>query len=86
MAVKLSPQTTERLEAYASARLDIGGLAAWLAQAAYDDALGAEERDELARVDLIVSEVRENLRPEVEVRRAVSELLPSSAAPRARPA
>ncbi len=86
MAVKLSRKTTETLEAYAAARLDIGRLAAWLAQAACDDELGAEERDELARVDLIVSEVRENMRPEAEARRAVSELLPSSAAPRARPA
>lgn len=78
MAVKLSPKTTETLEAYAADRLDIRQLAAWLAQAAYDDQLGTEERGELARVDLIVTEVRENMRPEDEARRAVGELLPSS--------
>ena len=87
MAVKLSPKTTETLEAYAADRLDIRQLAAWLAQAAYDDELGTEERGELARVDLVVTEVRENMRPEDEARRAVSELLPSStSAPRARSA
>jgi hypothetical protein len=78
MAVKLSPKTTETLEAYAADRLDIRQLAAWLDQAAYDDQLGTEERGELARVDLIVTEVRENMRPEDEARRAVGELLPSS--------
>jgi hypothetical protein len=78
MAVKLSPKTTDTLEAYAADRLDIRQLAAWLAQAAYDDQLGTEERGELARVDLIVTEVRENMRPEDEARRAVGELLPSS--------
>lgn len=87
MAVKLSPKTTATLEAYAAGLLDIRQLAAWLAQAAYDDELGTEERDELARVDLVVTEVRENMRLEDEARRAVSELLPSStSAPRARSA
>lgn len=85
MAVKLSPITVETLEAYAADRLDIRQLAAWLAQAAYDPELVADERDELARVDLVVTEVRENMRSEEEARPAVSELLPSStSAPRAR--
>jgi hypothetical protein len=87
MAVKLSPKTTETLQAYAGDHLDIRQFAAWLAQAAYDDELGTEERDELARVDLVVTEVRENMRPEEEARRAVSALLPSSTStPRARTA
>jgi hypothetical protein len=75
MRVKLSPETVETLEAYASNRLDINQFASWLATSAYDDKLGVAERDELARVDLVVTEVRENIRPEAEARRAVDELL-----------
>jgi hypothetical protein len=71
MAVELSPKTVETLEAYAEDRLDIRQLAAWLAQAAYDDELDTEERNELARVDLVVTEVREKMRPEDEARVAV---------------
>lgn len=87
MPVKLSPRTVETLEAYSAGRADIRELAEWLAQAAYDLELAADERDELARVDLVVTEVRENLRPEDEARRAVNALLPSAnAASRSRSA
>ncbi len=78
MAVKLSPITVETLEAYVFDRLDIRQLAAWLAQAAYDDELGAD--------DLVVTEVREDMRPETEAKQAVGEALSSSVAPRTRTA
>ena len=85
MSVKLSPNTAQTLEAYAADRLDIRELAAWLAQAAYDADIPAEERDELARVDLVLTEVLEDLRPQDEVATVVNELLhAASVAPHAR--
>lgn len=75
MVVKISPETRETLEAFASGRIDMLELAGWLAQAGYDLDLSEGERDELARVDLIVTEVREQLRPAPEALASVNELL-----------
>lgn len=75
MVVQISPGTRETLEAFASGRIDMRELAGWLAQAGYDLDLPEAERDELARVDLVVTEVLESLRPEPEAMEAVSELL-----------
>ena len=46
MVVKLSPETLETLEAFASGRIDMREFAGWLAQTGYNEDLSEDERDE----------------------------------------
>ena len=80
MAVKLSPQSIEALEAFASGRMAAREFARWLTVAAYDDDLSEQERDELARVDLLLHESLEGLRPASEALAVAEELLSLAAA------
>ncbi len=75
MAIKLDPETEIALRKYAAGELTVTEFAGWLASAEYDNDLPEEERDELARVSLMVIEAMEKLRPADQILEAVQDLL-----------
>ncbi|MBI2912970.1 MAG: hypothetical protein HYY03_03525 [Chloroflexi bacterium] len=75
MTTRLSPDSRGTLQRYVDGRISNAELAEWLVAAEYDDELAQGERDELARLRLIVTEVEEDLRPADEILKAVSAIL-----------
>lgn len=80
MAVQLTSETQAQLRRYVKGDLSNAELADWLAGAEYDDELAQSERDELARISLVLIEVQEGRRdPEqLLILNAVADLLAST--------
>ncbi len=70
MRITLSNDSAENLRKYAGGALSATDLARWLAHASYDLDVAESERDLLASIDLIATEVVEQLRAEDELRAA----------------
>lgn len=75
MNIRLDDETVMTLRQYADGQLNVTDLARWLASAEYDEQLPIQERDELARISLMVLEAQENLRPADEIMENVTQLL-----------
>lgn len=75
MTPRLRPDSKVTLQRYVDGRISNAELAEWLVATEYDDELPQGERDELAQLRLIVTEVEEDLRPSEEVLKAVSAVL-----------
>ena len=71
----LSSESVDRLNSFVLGELEFSALWDWLAQAEYDEGLGADERDKLAGVRLLAIEADEGLRDVDEVKSATQSLL-----------
>ncbi len=76
--MQLSQDTRAVLQRYAKGQLSNKDLAEWLVQVEYDPDIPASERDELARLRLIVIEVSEGLRYAEHILEAAAALLAAS--------
>jgi hypothetical protein len=78
MVVQLTSETQTQLRRYVKGDLSNAELADWLAGAEYDNELPQSERDELARVSLVLIEIQEGRRERAQLLNAVAELLAST--------
>jgi len=76
---QLTNGTRLALSRYVAGALSRDELAEWLTQAEYDEDLPVEERDELARIGLVVVEVAEGARPTEQILTSVESLLAKTA-------
>jgi len=75
MSQPLSDASKETLRLFVDGQMTIRELQGWLASIEYDDDLDDEERDDLASLSLIVTEVVEEMRPPDEILSTVVRLL-----------
>jgi hypothetical protein len=75
MSLPLSDESVSMLASYQRGLRSNSDLAAWLTQMEYDNSVSFDEKDELARLNLILTEALEGLRPGDQILQEVSALL-----------